>query len=402
MKALKSVAVALAFLAVESATATDAGKERITYSPKNFIYKVNEKGDITGRNTIAITVTRNEPPRGVTRKCTQIKSVYADANLLGSAHIYRIGFLDVDPPKCSFRGTIHGRPFREEAIRAACFMQVPQGQLQGFVPEIESRFRPGNVAELEASMVVGFRTRYRVGEILMGDLEYDPTYRYKLKARVECVASSTYQAQVVGTATLAGGASVASGASPGASQGRGGSSSAGTSVGPLCDLSGTWRLRNTRNNDVSQLIWKIRRLTNEGTAEKRNYEVMRYKDGRRFSPPASGRLYQSAGEALLFYDTPASMPRYNVSRIMSLRRLAVQPGCNAMKQLQIFSSLNGSHAGTVMMFERIRTGANPTVVNPVGKPVIRGQQPAWRQNWKPGIPDNRRQEIERRERQRGR
>lgn len=180
-------------------------------------------------------------------------------------------------------------------------------------------------------------------------------------------------------------------------------SSSGQAGGAMCNLSGSWRLRNIRNNDVSPLIWKVRFLTNEGSANRRNYDVTRYKDDRRFSPPASGRLYQSASEVLLFYNTPASMPRYNVSRIMSLRRLSIQPGCNAMKQLQIFSSLYGTRAGTNMIFERLQSGGdNPVVSNPVGKPVTKGRQPIWQQNWKPSIPDDRKEEIERHERLRGR
>ncbi|MFQ5737296.1 MAG: hypothetical protein ACE5GY_10625, partial [Thermodesulfobacteriota bacterium] len=165
------------------------------------------------------------------------------------------------------------------------------------------------------------------------------------------------------------------------------------------DLSGNWRQRNTRTNEVHPLVWKIELLKGEGSQDRRNYEVTRYRNGKRFVPRASGRLYQSVNEALLLYDTPASMPRYDVSRIMHMRRLDVKQGCDVMKVLQIYDSWKGTRPPTnVIVMERLKPGR----AGPVGSPVVKGRRPGWIKDRRPALPDNRLEQIERRERQRGR
>ncbi len=358
-------------------TENEQGRIDISYSPRSLSYRVNRDGRISGGGTLTIKVSRRVMARG----CRKVREITASTQrsmpMTGSLWS-GFGKVDISPAECNFADKIiSGKPSWGNVLGDSPFKEVCN------VPDSrhpDRVFRDGTSHSLDLQFYVTF---FVASGELLGQFDRE----VKIPVDVTCGSASAsgrdtpvFRAESVQpTATLAGGRGNA-----------------------MCDLSGSWRLRNTRNNDVSLLIWKIRRLTNEGSADKRNYEVMRYKDGRRFSPPASGRLYQSAGEALLFYDTPASMSRYNVSRILSLRRLTIQPGCNAMKQLQIFSSLSGSNAGTFMSFERIRTGANPAVRNPVGKPVIKGQQPVWQQNGKPGIPDNRRQEIERWDRLRGR
>ncbi|MFQ5639978.1 MAG: hypothetical protein ACE5IR_18515, partial [bacterium] len=179
-----------------------------------------------------------------------------------------------------------------------------------------------------------------------------------------------------------------------------GGSSSGGQTGPLCDLSGNWRQRNTQSNYVLPFVWKFESKKNEGSQQWRNYEVTRYKDGRRFSPPASGRLFQSARETLLFYDRPASVSRAKVSRIMSLRTLGVRPGCDAMDVLGGFTSQTGTVSGNngPFVLERLKSGS----VGLVGSPGVKGRQPVWIKDRRPVLPDNRLEQIERRERQRGR
>jgi len=408
---MKIFVVILFFLVLVGYAASSSagwGNEAINYTPTSFRYQVNEKGEITGLDQkISITVSREESPKGVPQRCKQVGRVFAfrtkdatTASLDSTLYSHRIGELTLDPPKCSFDGTIIGEPFSKSDIRSACFMLVPSRQ--GIMTRIESKFRPGTSQNLRMSMYVVFVAAKAFGEALMLS-STAKWYEFRLSARVDCVASRevggggattpVFRAEPVQpTATLAG-----SGGS-----GAGGGTSTGQPGGAMCDLSGNWRQRNTRSNEVSPLAWKIELLRNEGGQGTRNYEVTRYKDGRRFSPPASGRLHQSPQKALIFYDTPASMPRYNVSRIMSLRKLAVQPGCTTMKVLQVVDTWKGTRGVSSLVMERLQAGSLRPIGSAVGRPVVKGQQPVWQGDRRPVLPDNRRQEIERHERLRGR
>lgn len=163
----------------------------------------------------------------------------------------------------------------------------------------------------------------------------------------------------------------------------------------LCDLSGDWQQRNTRTNEVHPLVWRIQRLTNEGTSDVWNYEVTRYKNGQRYAPPSSGRLYQSTKETLIFFDTPASMTQYNLSRIMSRRELTVRPGCQVMEVRSISSNWKGSRnlAAGVLVMERkgVRTGGPAPIPprpgtelkQPVGSKVPQIPAPKTLPGWRP-------------------
>ncbi|MFQ5736507.1 MAG: hypothetical protein ACE5GY_06540 [Thermodesulfobacteriota bacterium] len=379
MRTSKISALAVAFITMlfiifsasgAHAEARRRGRISVKAEPMNFSFDVDSRGEPSGRNWITIKVSRSDPPTGAFKRCKKIKLIIANVNskpgvekLSGNRmswhSINPIGSATLDKPLCSFTDVpIYGSPFTPEMIRAAC--KDNAGRTVTMRKEL-------SVWLLHS---IGGNNWITYGK---GQGERAPVIR----AQIRCAGA--FRAAPVEPVAIA----------QGSGGGAAGGGSSGGQTGPLCDLSGNWRQRNTQSNYVLPLVWKFESKKNEGSQQWRNYEVTRYKDGRRFSPPASGRLFQSAREALLFYDTPASVSRYKVSRITSLRTLRVRPGCEAMDVLGGFTSQTGTvAANSPFVLERMKQDGAGRVTSPVGRPTLKGRQPIWQKDRRPVIKDD--------------
>ncbi|MFQ5736504.1 MAG: hypothetical protein ACE5GY_06525 [Thermodesulfobacteriota bacterium] len=359
--------------AASVADATERCTEIVSITPKVMEFSLDSMGRVSGPRKLKVRIERVNKYKKRCKKVNFVRIVHQDKGFMSVPVAF-----DLKPAQREFSREFFYEPYRDEELIDVC------------------RGRDGKTWPLEwkRETVQMYRRTVFTDKYSLGT--HISTRSFTVKGHVACPREST------GTGGQpAGGGKDSSTADGGAFNGV---------YMPGCDITGDWHRHDSTGEYLYWSLEKEPRLDPDFRNHSIvSYRVRSYHNGR-VLPTLIGIAQQDtrSGRVNVVLSNTATL---NDRELPSLKAYSLRlrhGGCRYMtyegEQVDTLVMPRTYDAGSVWLYRPGKSSDAKRRKKSVrsGRPVVKGRRPGWIKDRRPALPDNRLEQIERRERQRGR